>query len=89
MIPIPDVRRGYPHQGIPIDTASLWADMPEWWLWYAIDADGKGSYYTGKPEPAAHYWALRDGGAIYGPTHILANTDWRTCLWERENDPAP
>lgn len=62
----------------------LFEGQDAWWQWYAIDSDGRGSYYESKPflVRGFTYWGY-DGGAKLGYPHIMDKVDWQACIYER------
>jgi hypothetical protein len=65
-----------------------WSKALEHHRYLAIDADGSGFYYVHKPRPVTadamwqgHY---EETGYFAGDFEIPLGTDWRLCVWERE-----
>lgn len=64
-------------------------DCPEWARWAAVDADGSGHVFDGKPDRGSLYWRGYYVNAIYIGRYDVS--DWQNSLIERpaKNGSAP
>lgn len=57
-------------------------DCPEWARWAAVDSDGVGHVFDGKPDKELYYWSLsRVKGVHIG---MYDPSDWENSLIERQ-----
>ena len=68
-----------------------WTQAPEWATWYAIDANGAGTWYRDEPficnasrYTSASYWdAVSDYAMTEKAPKLPLGIDWRLCIWQR------
>lgn len=59
-----------------------WDEAPKWAEWWAMDENGDGYWYEGKPELGGLIWKQKDY-TRYEPDGVRANAQWRATLQPR------
>lgn len=83
---IPALANYTPQAQVTVTLAELFAGREEWWLWYAIDADGRGHYFEKAPSVEGASWGW-DGGSVFGYKHDMTGANWKACIYCRPIEP--
>lgn len=63
-----------------IESRYSWKDAPEWALYAAIDANGRGFYYSGVTRPHSCIWSASSKIQQMGRNMLRDGEDWRGTL---------
>ena len=75
---------------VPFDWEGLWAELPSWIQWVAMDSDTEWWGHAAEPKPTGHFSVWEDADLLIPPEFAPPPcADWRESLVQRPTQTSP